>query len=432
MPDNKKDVELHSAEVREILTAIPSTLVRYGNILIGLIILSMLVLSWFIKYPDTIDSKVTLTTEVPPQHEYSKVDGKIQHFFVKDSQFVHKKDILVVFESTADYKDILKLEYYLNDVDNSYDELELSFEELDDLKLGNIQENFSKLKLNLLDYKLSNLYNPDLVEYRSIRQSQKELVKRLETLRSQQEIEKQELKIKERDLQRNEDLYEKGIISEKRYEEVKYEFLNKKRTYRNTELSIFQVNEAIELSTKNSKISKYDEIRKRETSKSNLLSSIKAVKKSIEEWKFKYLITSSIEGEVALRDFRKKNQTVNKGDYVLSILPKHRSDVIAKIESPMRKAGEIKIGQKVLIHLENYPHREYGSIKGTVSDISEVPTEDALYIIYARVPNTTTSYGENIEIRYGMRGEANIVIEERRLIEKVFFQFKSLLAISER
>ncbi|MDD3788228.1 MAG: hypothetical protein PHO94_05985 [Petrimonas sp.] len=53
-------LELRSEKVRNIIGKIPSALVRYGTVIIGLALLSLLVISAFIPYRETVPVKISV------------------------------------------------------------------------------------------------------------------------------------------------------------------------------------------------------------------------------------------------------------------------------------------------------------------------------------------------------------------------------------
>ena len=110
MPDNSLDhIELRSEEVQEILTKVPHWMIRWGNVLFLVIILMLLLISWFVKYPDIITSEAIITTQIPPQKEYAQITGTIDAILVEDNQEVNKSQVLAILENTANYKDVYKL-----------------------------------------------------------------------------------------------------------------------------------------------------------------------------------------------------------------------------------------------------------------------------------------------------------------------------------
>ena len=109
MPDQLEDIELRSEEVQEILTEVPHWMIRWGNVLFLAVIVMLLFISWFVKYPDIILSEAVVTTQIPPQKEYAKITGKLNAILVEDNQEVKNNAPLAIIENTANYKDVYKL-----------------------------------------------------------------------------------------------------------------------------------------------------------------------------------------------------------------------------------------------------------------------------------------------------------------------------------
>ena len=61
MKDDK--IELRSEKVRTIIGEIPSRVVRYGMIVITIVISGLLAAAYFIPYPETIDAKIMIKNE---------------------------------------------------------------------------------------------------------------------------------------------------------------------------------------------------------------------------------------------------------------------------------------------------------------------------------------------------------------------------------
>ncbi|WP_338418054.1 HlyD family efflux transporter periplasmic adaptor subunit [Pseudotamlana carrageenivorans] len=122
------------------------------------------------------------------------------------------------------------------------------------------------------------------------------------------------------------------------------------------------------------------------------------------------------------------HKTVNQGNLVFTIIPSENSSFIAKLKTPAKNSGKLKIGQKVNIKIENYPDTEFGILNGTVENISIIPDKDGLYLIDVELPKELiTSYNKEIDFKQEMRGSAEIITEDLRLIERFFYQFKEVL-----
>ena len=60
-----KKIELRSEEVQEVMGQIPAWIVRWGITLLFVVVLALLVGSYFFIYPDVIETEMTLTSREP-------------------------------------------------------------------------------------------------------------------------------------------------------------------------------------------------------------------------------------------------------------------------------------------------------------------------------------------------------------------------------
>ncbi|WP_420552644.1 HlyD family efflux transporter periplasmic adaptor subunit [Tenacibaculum aiptasiae] len=126
--------------------------------------------------------------------------------------------------------------------------------------------------------------------------------------------------------------------------------------------------------------------------------------------------------------FWNKNQTVKTGELIFIVVPTEGNSFIGKIKAPAANSGKIKKGQKVQIKLLNYPSDEFGELNGTVKSISLIPNEEGSYLIDVDLPqDLKTTYGKKIAFRQEMKGTANIVTEDLRLIERFFYQLRNII-----
>lgn len=74
----KKELELRSEEVQDILSQIPHWMIQWGNVLIFSLIILVFIFSWLIKYPDILSSEITITTAIPPEKIVASTTGRIE------------------------------------------------------------------------------------------------------------------------------------------------------------------------------------------------------------------------------------------------------------------------------------------------------------------------------------------------------------------
>ena len=134
-----EQIELRSEEVQEILTKVPHWMIRWGNSVFFLLIILLLALSWFIKYPDIINSDAIITTEIPPEKEYARASGKIDTIFVNDGQEILKREPLAIIENTANYQDVFFLKSIIDSITIQKQAFYFPIEKMPILFLGDIE-----------------------------------------------------------------------------------------------------------------------------------------------------------------------------------------------------------------------------------------------------------------------------------------------------
>jgi multidrug resistance efflux pump len=428
MPQNNRDIEIRSEEVQEILTRVPSWMIRWGNTLFFLLIVMLLFITWFVKYPDVINAEAIITTEIPPQKEYARTTGKIDTLFVKDTQHVIVNQPLGIIENAANYTDVFFLKSIIDTLTIQKKSFEFPIDKLPILFLGSIETSFSLFENNYLKYLLNKELDPFSNETIANKFTSSELNRRLLNLKSQKALNKRELEFKQKDLKRSKSLFDNGVISEKEYESKQLECLQAERSYKNMVAAISQLREAISNSNRTSKGTEVSRIREEMILLKNTLQSFNQLKKNVKDWELKHVLSSRINGQVSFLNYWSKNQSVNQGDLVFTIIPKNNAAFIAKLKTPAQNLGKVKIGQTVNIKLQNYPDYEFGVLKGILHKVSEISDKEGFYTIDVALPKKLiTSYNKEIEFKQEMRGTAEIITEDLRLIERFFYRIKSII-----
>lgn len=428
MSKKNSKIELRSEEVQEILTKVPNWIIRWGNTFFLFIIFLILTICWFVKYPDVISTDAVITTDTPPQKEYARVSGKIDSIYVTDTQNVSKNSILGVLENAAYTPDVYYLKSILDTIIVKDKKVVFPLGEIPILILGDIEQSYAVFENSYAEYQLNKALRPFTNETLANETSLEELKIRLQNLQSQYALNKSELKLKQNDLKRNKLLLERGVISNLDFETKQLELLNSERGIKNISVSISQTREAISNANKNSKGTEISKTTQESKLHRNTLQSFNQLKKAIDDWERNYVLKSEIEGKVSFLNFWSRNQSVSQGDLVFTIIPKSSKNYVAKLKAKSQNSGKIKIGQEVNIKLRNYPETEFGIIKGKVESISLTPDKEGFYFISVSMPNKLiTTYKKEIQFKHDMQGSADIITEDLRLLERFFYQFKSLL-----
>ena len=429
MSEKLNKIELRSEEVQEILTKVPHWMIRWGNVLFLSLIVLLLVMSWFIKYPDIISSKAIITTQIPPQKEFAKITGKLSKILVKDNETVTKNKPLAILENTAVYQDVLLLQSIIDTIKINNKSFDFPIENMPILFLGEVDSDYALFENNYLQYALNKDLKPFSNEAMANRFSLSELNTRLDNMKSQKDLNQAELAFKKKDLERNQTLYDKGVISAMEFESKQLDYLQAERNYASMTASISQLREAISNANSTSRSTEINKTKENITLLKNAIQSFNQLKTSLKDWELRYLLESDMMGKVSFQKPWVDNQTVNQGDLVFTIIPTATSHYIARLTTPTQNSGKIKVGQKVNIKLDNYPDTEFGMLTGTVKNISLIPDSEGFYRVDVDLPSKLiTSYNKEIAFKQEMGGTAEIITEDLRLIERFFYQFKELLS----
>ncbi len=427
MPENLKDIELRSEEMKDILSKVPHWMIRWGSLLFLGLLVMVFVLSWFIKYPDIITAEAILTTEIQPQKEYARISGMIDTMYVKDNQAVGENSILAIIENTANYNDVYHLKSILDTLEMDRDHVAFPFDGLPILFLGDIEPDFAQFENSYFQFMINKELQPFSNEVLANEVSLSELKRRLQSLEAQRNLGSSEMEFKNRDLERNETLFQKGIISAQEYENKQLEYLTAQKNYQNLGITISQLRESISNAKNTSKGTEFNKSREETRLLKNVLQAYNQLKKSMKEWELRYVLKSNIQGQVSFLNYWNNNQTVNSGDLVFTILPNTDSSYIAKLKTPSNNSGKIRIGQRVNLSLYDYPDYEFGIIRGTVSQISATSNIEGTYIVDVSIPKELiSSFGKPIQFKQEMKGEADIITEDLRLIERLLYQIREV------
>lgn len=425
MPNN---IEIRSEEVQEILSYVPNWMIRWGNSLLLVLLIMLLFISWFVKYPDVITTDIMITTNVPPEKIYARTGGQLEIFLKSDGEVVYPNETIAVIENSANYKDVFLLKSILDTLTIDFTNLSFPINSIPPLVLGDVTTSYANFENNYSEFYLNNKFNPYKNKSYARRFSLAETKGRYQVLKYQKELSLKELTFKRKDLNRQKSLFEKGVISAKEYEQKQIDFFQAEKSYKSLESSISQIRELINTSKKDIEITSIEKTFNDTKLFKKTIQSLYQLKKAIKDWEKLYVLKSSISGNISFLSFWSKNQTVTTGDLIFSIIPKDYSSYVGKINAPATNSGKIKKEQKVQIKLTNFPSDEFGEINGEVKKISIVPNEKGNYLIDVKLPKELiTSYGKRITFKHEMKGVAEIVTEDLRLIERFFYQLKNII-----
>lgn len=421
------NIELRSESVQDILTEPPHWMFRWGNTIIFTILSMILLMSYIIKYPEFVPAPIIVTSQNPPEKIEARSNSKIEKIFIKDHQKVKNGDIMVVLQSTANYKDVLELKKLVDSLSPG-ELLSFPLNKASHFKLGELQGDYNSFAKAFQDESLFTRLQPYAPENLAANQSISESQGRILNLKQQKSLEAAKYELTKKNYQRSQELFNQGIIPAMEMENEKIKFLQAQQNLENINISISQMQESISNLHKTKSGTTINTEKDKITYSSQTLQLFEQLRKSLKQWEQNYLIISSTNGVVSFQQFFGENQFVKAGDPIVSILPDHTEQLVGRMSVPTANSGKIIPGEKVLIKLDNYRFQEYGIIEGKVKNISMIPDDKGNYYVDVILPKgLKTSYNKTLKFDKELRGNAEIVTQDLRLIERLFYQIRKLL-----
>ncbi|GAA3776657.1 HlyD family secretion protein [Flavobacterium ginsengiterrae] len=420
-------LELRSEEIQDVLSKTPSWMIRWGTILIFIIIVILFFVSYIIRYPDVVRTDIMITTNIPPEKLVSKSSGRIEAILIKDKAIVEKNTTLAVIENAANYKDVFLLKKIVDEYNINDTKKEFPFALMKNTQLGEIESAFALFQKDYEVEKLNENLHPFDVENKAQISEKTQIKERLEILLQQKVINESELQLQKNEIARFEILFNKDIISAQEMETKKLSYLQAQKNYKNLLSSISQLKSALIDNTKMGHNVRINSTKEDVNLNRNMAQSFYQLKKVIKDWELVYTLKASVSGVVTFLQVWTENQTINIGDNVFSVIPNKENGFIGKVKATALNSGKIKEGQDVNIRLANFPDREFGVLRGRILNISLVPDTEGKILLDVSLPNgLETSYKKQIPFQQEMKGNAEILTEDLRLIERILYQFKSI------
>lgn len=406
----------------------PNWILRWGSTLFFLFFVLLFIGCYFIKYNEVVSGSIIITSKNPLNHIVAQNNGRLDTILVKKDSYVNKDDLLAIVENPANYKDVLKVKSLINRFEVNIEDFNIIEKSLpSSLKLGEVQPIYNNFRLAYQSYlnHLSFNINEKRGENLALRIAAKQKI--INNYDSRLKFKRKEIINNQNIFDKKEALYKKGIISELDFLEAQNILYSQKRDIKAIETLIN--NESEDLFRLKSLLynSKSGEKSEHLITYQTLLEAKQLLMNSITEWEYKYLLKSKIRGKISFFDNWGKYNNIDKGERIFTIIPIEIKGIVGKINFPIANSGKVKVGQKVIIKLDNYLYREWGSITGTVQTISNVPNEEKnFYTAFIDITNLKTSFNKEIDFKQEMSGKGEIITNELSILQKVIFPLREI------
>jgi HlyD family secretion protein len=440
-PMPQQYVNRRSEEIDEILAQIPSWIIRWGNLALLLSLVVLLGLTWFIRYPDIIGGRVSLTSAAAPAMLVARSSGNIL-LFRQDKDTVLMGDAIAAIQSTANIEHVAILKKQLKVIDNQ-PITEQNFDELDPtLQLGELQVPYNTFLVKIKQHKtISQLKANNSTRKGYVNQQLSSNQEKTSKLYNQISILEQEIANAQRVLTaRYQPLYRTGSISAEQLEEKTNDILQKRKALESAKSGLDDIQErSISLQNQKSEVD-FQQLDKQTDSQIALTQALGDLSSAVTEWEQRYILKSNIDGKLNYIQFVKPNAYINAQQPVAQIIPngsdltsrsKGEAPITAELLIATTGAGKVEAGQRVNVILDDYPKKEWGMLRGKVISIDDisVPMEakttaaspQAAYKVYVALEEgLTTTHKKTVKFKYGMQGTAEIVTKDYTLLQRIF------------
>ncbi len=419
-----KDLEFRSEEAQEVLSRMPSWMIRWGMTVLFAVVLILFFISYLVKYPDTIQSKVNITTQDLPASIITKHNGKIARLFVKENQAVTAGEPLALLENAADYEDILKVQEWFKRFHSQLIKTNILTSPLPDkVNLGMAQNSYAAMLKAMREHQFFTVKDFDISKISQLN----EQINSYEVLKArlieQKKITLSAFKLSTRKYENDKLYLKKEVISQLEFDNSEKQYLREKSEIESAEIQI--INTQIRIQELDKQVLELSQ--SQELTDNSQLDDLKKLALNFEtdlaNWHENYLLKAPVDGVVSFFKFWSENQYVNEGTEIMYIKPMNQV-LFAYTYINSANFGKIKVGQEARIRLDGYPFKEFGVVSAVVVSKSEI-ARDGKYMVKLSLPQgLKTSYDKELDFTQEMQGELRIITEDLRLLERIFYQFR--------
>lgn len=420
-----------SSAVNEVLGRTPPWILRSGISILAWIVALLLLLSWLIHYPDAVSGKITITGTNPSVAIIARQSGRLERLNVTEGQQVGKGHLLGVINNPADTtrmfrlrEELRKLEPFLADT-AAFKTIDLSGEG----QLGGVQTAYSDFHGRYRQYEaLLHDDFSDKAVASLLRQLQR---KHMEYTQIQQQATaaRREKELAQENFERMQLLHANKSISTAELQTQERVLLEQQRTLSAVDRTLLEQETAaaeVEKQVRELNHKRADELR---IAASELAESLKKLLAGIDIWESDFVLRAPTNGMVAFYDFWADQQFVTLGKAVFIIAPE---TTVLLGRMPVAQGGKIKTGQIVRIKLDDFPSKEFGLVSGTVKSVSLVAQQGQQLVSVDLQFPLVSSYRRTIAFKQEMTGDALVITDDRRLIERLFSEIRRAFAQSAR
>jgi HlyD family secretion protein len=423
----EQNVRQRADAVQEIVSHHPGFLERWALLLFLLLLVSLFIATWFIRYPDIIETGATLTAINGPKPLVPMQSGRIIRLFHNNNRRVSRGSVLAWLEATGNHFQILQLARSVDSAkvllkkDSLSSMINLFVSDYD--ALGEIQaayELFNGSWRRFDDYVISGFYKGKIL---MLEEDIADLRKISGAIERQKSIASENLNLAEESFKMNDQLFRDKIISKEEHRIQKSKLLNTHNEVPRLNATLLTNENLIRGKRKEIMQIEHDIIQQTQEFEQALMT----IKSLLDAWIQRYTIRSPVDGVLTFIVPLQDNMLVEQGQYIGYVNPDSSTYYVEAILG-QRRLGKVATGQTVQLRFDAYPFNEFGYVPGELDYISEVPTDSGFLSRICLSKGLTTNHGLTIPNKPGLKAKALIITKNERLMHRFYAEIVKITA----
>ncbi len=413
------NMQLRSEMAQEIISRKPAGFEKWALLIFLSVLLVIIVITGFIRYPDIIEGAALLTGKNAPKEVVTRFGGRLTGLFVENNEVVKANQVLGWIEGAADPREVLRLSENLDKAakllaDDHLEELSGLFihrvENLGELQGGyqtfiTAWQQFNDYLVNGFFVKRKDMLLRDIGSLQHIRQKTVE----------QKEIRIEDNKLAKKTFEMNELLYREKIISEEEYRTAQSSYMNKLAAIPQLEATVSSQDNMIRDKQKEINQLEHDILQQQKLFEQALFT----LKSAAEDWIIRFVLRSPVDGKVAFVLPLQENQFMEQGKLVAYVTPED-AGYYAEVKLAQHNFGRVDTGMKVQLRFDAFPYQEAGFIPGKLDYISGMAI-DSGFLGRVDLPSLTTSRNKEIPFKNGLKARALVITRDMSLLQRIYY-----------
>lgn len=424
-----------SEEIQHIIGRMPTRFGKIITILIIVIFTLLLAFGYLVRYPDVVDGQVTINASQAPLKLVAPLNGKLKLGAFKSQDMVREGEIIAWIDNPANPDDVFSLSKEIEQLSLPVANAYTLYEHLPKkLVLGDLTGpyfNFLNSLKQMADLQSNHLFEKQAATLNQLITEQEKV---LTATLTKAATSNENLSLINRFTERDSTLYAQKVLSAADYDRSKINHIAAKDKQQSALSDIANSREEISQTQNRLQETLIQQKEKEHQLSLELITAYRDLNDKVKDWQQKFIFKAPFSGKVQFLKFWNNDQFINAGEPIFTIIPRQQ-EIIGQVHLPTTGAGKVKAGQEVIVKLEDYPYMEYGSVKGYVDNISlttnTVQSQQGsmeTYLVTIVFPDQLkTNYGATLDFRFEIRGSAEIITNDRKLIHRFFDNMKYIL-----